>query len=148
MVRVHVAALILGIGHDHLGPVPAYRRHETADRLVQVGVGETVGVGVGLRPFHSRVAISEHHHFVVADHGRGPGQFLGSNLGQLLGHRGLVQRRVEDLALLSSRAAHQHGAHPLSVVTRHRGRALGRLVVGMGVNGEQAEPAGGSRHGR
>ena len=147
VVRMHVAALILGIGHDDVGPVTADHGHQPGHRLVQIGPGEAVGMVVGLRSLHARVAIAEHLNLFVADDLRSSAQLLGPHLGQLLGHRGIIQGRVEDLALLSPGAAHEHGADALGVVAGHRGRALGRLVIGMGMHGEEAEPFRRSRHG-
>ena len=52
---------------------------------------------------------------------------------------GLVHGRVEDVALLAAGAAHEHGADALGVVLGDGAGALGRLVVGVGVDGQQAE---------
>ena len=45
---------------------------------------------------------------------------------------------VEDVAGLAAGAAHEHGPDAVVHVTGDRPRALGRLVVGMGVHGEHA----------
>ena len=52
---------------------------------------------------------------------------------------GGVHGRVEDLALLPPGAADQHGPDSLGVVQRHGARPLGGLVVGVGVDGQEAE---------
>ena len=52
----------------------------------------------------------------------------------------LAQRGVLQVALLAAGAADEHGVHALGVVAGDRRRALGRLVVGVGVDGEQGEP--------
>ncbi len=51
----------------------------------------------------------------------------------------LAQRRVVQVALLAAGGAHEHGADALGVVLRERRRTLGRLVVGMGVDGEHRQ---------
>ena len=40
VVGVRVALLVVGIGDDHLRPLPADDRDQPADRLVEVGAGE------------------------------------------------------------------------------------------------------------
>ena len=101
---------------------------------------------------HARVAVAEHHHLVETDDLGRPGQFERAQLGQqrllLLGGeaRGTAARaragRVLQVALLAAGAAHEHRAHAFGVVLGQRGRALGGLVVGVGVHGEQAEGRG------
>ena len=53
----------------------------------------------------------------------------------------LAQRRVLQVALLAAGAAHEHRVHALGVVLGHRRGALRRLVVGVGVDGEQRQRA-------
>jgi hypothetical protein len=52
---------------------------------------------------------------------------------------GSVHGRVEDLALLAARAADQHGVYALGVISGHASGTLRRLVVRMGMNGEETE---------
>ena len=56
-VRVHL--LRLRVGHDDLRPHPPYDLDQPADGLVEVGAGERVGMMVGLRLGHARVAVAE-----------------------------------------------------------------------------------------
>ena len=112
------------------------------DGLVQRGLGERGRIGVGCRIGHTRVPVAEHDDLVVPDDLRRPGQLFLPKLddpGPVLGR---VHGRIEDFALLAPGAAHENGAHAHSVVAGDRSRALGRLVVGMGVNGHQAERLG------
>ena len=52
---------------------------------------------------------------------------------------GRVHGRVEDLPLLPPGAADQHGVDPLGVVAGNGPGPLGRLVIGVGMDGKQAE---------
>ena len=61
-------------------------------------------------------------------------------------HLGRVERRVQDLALLAVGAAHEHGVHPLGVVAGDGPRPLGGLVVGVGVDGQEAACVGHAAH--
>ena len=58
---------------------------------------------------------------------------------------GLAQRRVLQVALLAAGAAHEHGVHALGVVAGDGRRALRRLVVGVGVDGEQRQSPSSAR---
>ena len=111
---------------------------------------ERVGVVVGRGVLHARVAVAEHHDLVEADD---LGRLRASSPGAARpaapsparasrpwnGCPGSRERRVLEVALLAAGAAHEHGAHALGVVAGQRGRALRGLVVGVGVDGEQAE---------
>ena len=59
--------------------------------------------------------------------------------GEVGSHLGGVHGRVEDVALLAPRAAHEHGVDALGVVAGHGRRPLGGLVVGVGVDGQQTQ---------
>ena len=50
VVGVGVAVLVVGVGEDHLGPLAADDLDQSVDGLVEVGVGEGLGPGVGLEP--------------------------------------------------------------------------------------------------
>ena len=52
---------------------------------------------------------------------------------------GPVHGRVEDVARLASRAGHEHRVDAGVVVLGHGAGALGRFVVGVGMDGEEAE---------
>ena len=107
------------------------------------------GCSFGGRVGHARVAVAEHHDLVEADDLGRALQLARAQLGQqrllLLGRQpverlaGLAQVRVLQVALLAAGAAHEHGAHALRLVHRQRGRALRRLVVGVGVDGQDAQ---------
>ena len=66
---------------------------------------------------------------------------------QVGAHFGRVDGRVEDVARLAARAAHEHVAHAFRGVLRGRARTLRRFVVGVRVHLEQAELVS-FRHGR
>ena len=52
---------------------------------------------------------------------------------------GGVEGRVQDLSLLATGTADQHRMDALGMVAGHGARPLGRLVVGVGMNGQKAE---------
>ena len=64
---------------------------------------------------------------------------LTAHLGEVGAHLRHVDRRVCDVAELTTGAAHEHGPNTLVVVLRDGARPFGRFVVGMGVDGQQAE---------
>ena len=144
--------LVVAVGDETCGRVRRMIADQPAGGLVDVGLVERVGVLVGRRVGHARVAVAEHDDLVEADDPGRLGQ-LGrphrDDLGLLLLRReaverlaGLAQRRVLQVALLAAGAAHQHGVHALGVVAGDGRRALGRLVVGVGVDGEQRQSLG------
>ena len=55
---------------------------------------------------------------------------------------GLVHGRVQDVAFLAARATDKDAAGAFGVVLRHRPGALGGLVVGVGVDAQQAKLIG------
>ena len=133
-----IAGLIVAVDDHGLGAGAPDDGHQATGRLVERRGGEAVRVGVGLGTGHARVAVPEHHDLVVADHLGGPGQFQASDPGQIGPDLGRVQGGIEDLPLGPVRAADEDGAHPLGVVAGDRARPLGGLVIGVGVDGEQA----------
>ena len=93
---------------------------QLAHRLVQRGPGEAAGSALASRVGHPRVAVAEQDDLVVADDLGRPRQLLHADLVQPLPHLGRVHGRVEDVALLATGAAHEHGAHALGVVAGDR----------------------------
>ena len=85
---------------------------------------------------------------ILADAASSSGRIVATSCRLLLGRQPverlalLAQRRVLQVALLAAGATHEHGVHALGVVPGHRRGALGRLVVGMGVHGQQRHPLG------
>ena len=71
-------------------------------------------------------------------------ELLHADRVQVLAHVGPVHCRVQDVARLAAGAADEHGACPLVVVLAYGGSAFRRLVVGMGVHGEEAQLVHGS----
>ena len=58
--------------------------------LVELGVGERVGMGVGLRVGHARIAVAEQHDLVVADDLGGGPQLLEAHVVEVArGPRGV-----------------------------------------------------------
>ncbi len=88
---------------------------------------------------HAGVAVAEHHDLVVPDDGGRLGELGGTDGADVGPHLGTVHGRVEDVALLAAGAADEHGADAFAAVLGDGARALRRLVVGMGVHGEEAE---------
>ena len=85
---------------------------------------------------------------ISADAASSPGRIAASSAFSSLGREPVerlarfAQRRVLQVALLAAGAADQHGVHALGVVLGERRRALRRLVVGVGVNGQQRQAFG------
>src|SRR4029453_15942990 len=110
--------------------------------------GEGVGMGVGRRVGHPGVAVAEQDDLVVADDSGAPVEAGAADRGDVGADLGAVHGGVEDVAGLTAGAGHEHGAHALGVVAGDRARALRRLVVGVGVDGQQAERVVGHRRPR
>ena len=84
-------------------------------------------------------AVAQHDHLVVADDLGGPGQLLEAQIGDPgVDLRG-VEGRVEDVALLSPGAADQHGVNAFGVVQGDGPRPFRRLVIGVGMDGQETE---------
>ena len=154
VIGVRVAPLVVAVGEDDLRLRAPDDRHQAAGGLVDVGHVERVGVLVRRRVGHAGVAVAEHHDLVEADDAGRLGQLGRAHRGDLglllLGRQAVerlalgAQRRVLQLALLAARAAHEHRVDALGVVPGDRRGALRRLVVGVGVDGEQGEPRRGA----
>jgi hypothetical protein len=96
-------------------------------------------MGVGLGTGHARIAIAQHDDVVVADDRGGLGQLLHAQLGKAGTHLGGVESGIEDVPLLAARAADQHGTDAFGVAPGHSSGTLRRLVVGVGMDGQQAQ---------
>ena len=129
---------VAGVADDHLRPLPPDDLDQAAGGVVEVGVGEVVGVGVRLGVGHARVAVAEQVQLVVADDAHRVVELPQPDRGQVGAHVVGVGRGVEDVAGLAAGAGDEHRAHALGVVPGHRGRALRRFVVGVGVHGQHA----------
>jgi hypothetical protein len=142
MIGVAVPALVIRVGEDHVRPFGPDDGDEATDCLVKVRLGEALRVEVGVGILHAGVAVAEPVDLVVADDACGLGELLAADLADAGQDGGGVQCRVQDLTLLATGAAHEHGARPGVGVASHRAGTLGRLVVGVGVNGEDAKLRG------
>ena len=142
MVGVGVALLVVGVGDDDLGPFPADDGHQPAHGLVERGPGEAVGPGVGRGVGHARVPVAEHDDLVVADDRCGRRQFAHADGGEVGPDLGSVEGRIQDVALLAPGAADENGPDTFGVVPGDRAGTLRRLVVGVGVDGEEAQRRG------
>ena len=71
-----------------------------------------------------RVAVAQPHHVVVADDRRRLVEFGSTHLGQALTHPGKIGGRIENVPLLTTGAAHQHGPHTLVDIAGHGGGPL------------------------
>ncbi len=66
------------------------------------------------------------------------GQFLAADFRETRLHLQAIERRVQNSAGLPASATHEHCAHAGCGIARHATPALGRLVVRMGMNRQQA----------
>ena len=97
-------------------------------------------MGVGIGPDHPGIAIPEQ---VVVDGARaqrvhGAGELVGPDLGEPRTRLVGVERRIVDLALRPVGAGHEVDADALGHQARDRAAGAHRLVVGMGVDEEDA----------
>ena len=140
VVGVGVAAVVVAVGDDHLGPLGPDDPHQLLHRLLEGRLGERPRVGVGLGARHAGVAVAEQVGRPVAEDPRRLVE-LGEADGPEVGpHLGRVGGGVEDVALGAVGAGHEHGVDALGGVAGVGAGALGGLVVGMGVDLEEAEP--------
>ena len=102
---MRVAGLVLAVGDDDLGALPADDGDEPLDRLVEGGLGEGGRVLVGLGVGHARVPVAQEHRVVVADDLGGGLQLGHPDPADVGPHLGCVHGRVEDVALLAPGAA-------------------------------------------
>jgi hypothetical protein len=149
---VRVGGLVVAVGDDHLGLGTADHLDEAARGFVEVGLVEAVGMLVGVAVGHPRVAIAEHHDLVEPDHVRRCRQLCRTHGGDerplLLGGQAverltlLAQRRVLQVPFLATGATDQDRVHTFRAVLGQRRGALGGLVVGMSVHGQQRQAVG------
>ena len=135
VIRVRVALVRVIAEHDARAFRP-HDRHDPTEHLVDRGIDERLWSCVVDRPGHPRVAIAETNDAVVSDDLRCSLQLAYSDLPQSLDNAGPIHRGVENVPGFAAGGAYQHT--PCSPVreTRHRGRSLRALVVGMCMNRE------------
>ncbi len=138
VVGVRVPAGVVAVGDHHLRTLVPHDAHEAADGLVEVGIGEVLGVGVGLGVGHARVAVAEQVQRVVADDRHRVVELAHAHGREVFAGLGGVGGRIEDVARLAPGAGDQNGVHALGVIMGDRGRALRRFVVGVRVHREHA----------
>ena len=142
VVRVGVLGLVVAVGDDDLGPLAADHLDQPPDRLVERGLGERVRPGVGLGVGHARVSVAQQDRLVVSDDVRGRLELGHADPADVGPDLRRVHGRVQDVALLAPGAAHEDRADALGVVAGDGRRPLGRLVVGVRMDAEQAEAFG------
>ena len=113
-----IVALILRVGDDHLRMLCTKDCDQAIHRLIVGGDREAVGVEVGVAVRHAGISIAEHVNDVVADDRSGPIELLTADLLKVVDDLRTVHRRVENVALLTPGAAHQHRANSLGPVFR------------------------------
>ena len=78
-----IAGLVVAVDHHYLGFRAPDDGHQPLGGLLrEERGGETVGIGVGLRPGHARVPVAEQDDIVVADDLGDPGQLTAADVGQ------------------------------------------------------------------
>ena len=140
MVGVGVAGLLVAVDHHDLGSGAADDGHQPAHGLVERRLGEAVGIGVGLRPGHARVPVAEHDDLVVADDLGWPGSSSSTRSSAI--RAWTSGGSMAGLRTSPSSPPVQQTSTvwtPCGVVLGDGPRPLGRLVIGVGMNGEQAE---------
>ena len=139
VVGVRVPAGVVAVGDHHLRTLVPHDAHEAADGLVEIGIGEVLGMGVRLGVGHAGVAVAEQVQRVVADDRHRVVELTHAHRGEVFAGLGRVGGRIEDVARLAPRAGDEHGVHALGVVAGDRGRALRRFVIGVRVHREHAQ---------
>ena len=133
---------VLVVRHDRRRASLADDLDQPARRELDVGLPEGVGMGVGIGPHHSRVAIPEQ---VLMD-GTAPegveraGQLGGPDRRQPRPGLFGVERRIVDLSLGAIGAGDEIDADALGHEARDAAAGADALVVGVGVDEE--DPAG------
>ena len=122
VVRVRIELPVLRVGDDHLRPFHADEADEPPDRFVERGVREVVGPSVDLGLGHPGVVVAEQVHRRVADRGRARLELAHPDPSEVGADLGCVDRGVQDVARLTTRAAHEHSVDALVVVARDRAR--------------------------
>ena len=137
---------VLVVRHDRRRASLANDLDQPARRELDVGLPERVGMGVGIGPHHSRVAIPEQ---VLMD-GAAPegveraGQLGGPDRRQPRPGLFGVERRIVDLSLGAIGAGDEIDADALGHEARDAAAGADALVVGMGV--DEQDSAGLRRH--
>ena len=146
VVRVVVATPLVGVGDDHVRTDAADDADQPPDGLVRVGSGKGLRVGfggsvsgVGSGFGHTGVVVAEHDHFVVPDDLCRAAKLPGTHRGEVSVDLGAVHGRVEDVPCLTTRATDKDAVDTCGAAHRHRRRPLRGLVVGVRMDGEQAE---------
>ena len=139
MVRVRVAAVLV-VRRHHVRPEAADQPDQRLGRLLD---GDQPEAAVGQRRL--RVALGpagvDEAQPVLADAEdlARPLHLVAADLGDVLQHVGAVHRGVQDRAALAAGAGDDVHVDPFGDVLRGAGRALARLVVGVGVDVHQTE---------
>ncbi len=139
VIRVRVEVAVVPVRDDDLRSFGTDQPDQPLHRLVQWGVREVVRSMVDVGVGHPGIVVAEQVHDVVSD-GLGAGLELAHAHAVQIGAdlRG-VHRGVEDVAGLTTGAAHEHGVHTLVVVPSDRRAPLRCLVVRVRVNGQDGE---------
>ena len=126
-----------------LRPEAADERHQRRGGLLERQDGEAALGQRGQRVALGQPGVDEAEELLLdAEDLAGPVHLLRADLRQPLPDLGTVHRRVEHGPALATGTGGHEDADALGDVLRHRGGALARLVVGMGVDGEQPELVG------
>src|SRR5215471_1272193 len=131
MIGMWIAALVVGVGHDDMGPLLPDEADEGPDCLLEGGSGK--GARLATR-WHVRVSIAEHPHPLIAEMRGRRGQFLAADCRETGLHLGAIERRVYNRASLTASATDERCTHTGRGIVRRATPALGRLVVRMGMN--------------
>ena len=138
---MRVALLVVAVGDDHLRALAADDRDQPADGLVEVGAWRSsAGSAFASRVGHARVAVAEHDDLVVADDLGRARELLAC--APRAGRSRTSGRSIAGLRMSPASPPVQHTstrAHALVVVPGDRAGALRRLVVGVGVHGQEAQ---------
>jgi hypothetical protein len=126
--RQHVRLEVTDHPHEDLG-----RLHDRDHSEATFGQG-WLRVALGPARVHETEPVLAH-----AEDLPGPVHLLAPDLGDVLEHVGTVHLRVEDRAALATGAGRHVDVHAFGDVLRGAGRALARLVVGVGVDVHQTQ---------
>ena len=132
----------LVLGHDHLRPDAADHLDQAADRFLLARLPEGLRLAVAREPGHAGILVSKKHDLVDPEDLHRLAQLRLTNRRQpgrcLLG----IEFLVEDFTHLATRRGHQGGSHPFRAVARQRPTHADGLIVGMGLDCQQAQLAG------
>src|SRR5262249_44617466 len=91
---------------------------------------------------HVRVSVAEHPDALIAEIRRRRYELGAPDLREALLHLRVIERRVVDAAGLTAGATDEHCAHTPRSIACYTASAFGGLVVGVGMNGQQATRTG------